>query len=344
MAKIPMSPNPSLTLADLARRLKLDKSSVSLALRGSRKVSEQTRERVMDVARRLGYQPNLAARQLSSGNPQVVALVLGPSFAALASEVVVLTVQGLAARAAAAGLVFSVLSSDALAAEAKGGPASALHPDGLFVWGDVPAHVTGLIELLHRPLVVLDPSDVSYASYPGATVAIDNAGGAGALTRHLVAQGCRRLLFVQAIADHLSHQQRWTGCREAWLRDRPLEQLTFCMAGELTDDALRSFCHTADGAIQCSNDGCAFDVWGRLQRLGISVPRQVLLAGFDGDRSGQLIGLTTALFDAEALAGAASDRLMAMMKGEAAPAQSQPVPVAMRLGKTTQRSSEEHTS
>jgi LacI family transcriptional regulator len=332
-----MTARSTLTLADLARRLKLDKSSVSLALRGSRKVSEQTRQRVMDIARRLGYRPNLAARQLRSAAPQVVALVLGPSFAPLANEVVVATVQSLARRAAAAGLVFSVLSSEDLVAEAKGGRACPLHPDGLFVWGDVPAHVTGLIELLGRPIVVLDPSDVSYASYPGASAVIDNAGGAGALTRHLVDQGCHRLLFVQAIAEHLSHQQRWTGCREAWLRDRPLEQLTFCMAAELTDDSLRAFCHSRDGAIQCSNDGCAFEVWCRLHRLGIGVPQQALLAGFDGDRSGKLIGLTTALFDSEALAEAAFERLMSTLKGETGSGTAAPVPVQIRPGLTTQR-------
>src|SRR5690349_16028052 len=100
------------TIADLAAMLGLDKSSVSLALRGSSKIGASTRARVLEAARKAGYRPNLAARQLSSGTPLVVALVLPGAFAALANEVVVAAVQAMAMRASEMGLVFGVVSSD----------------------------------------------------------------------------------------------------------------------------------------------------------------------------------------------------------------------------------------
>jgi LacI family transcriptional regulator len=53
-----------MTMSELAGRLGLDKSSVSLALRGSRKISATTRQRVVAAARRLGFRPNLAARSI----------------------------------------------------------------------------------------------------------------------------------------------------------------------------------------------------------------------------------------------------------------------------------------
>ena len=119
-------------MQDLANDLGLDKSTVSLALRGSSRISEKTRQRVLGVAREHGYRPNLAARMLASGSAQVVGLVLPEGFAALRHEVVVASVQGLARMASEAGVLLVVVSSEELAGTDRG-QWSYLQPDGLLV-------------------------------------------------------------------------------------------------------------------------------------------------------------------------------------------------------------------
>jgi len=328
-------PRRRTTISDLADHLGLDKSSVSLALRGSPKVSEETRARVLDAARRLGYRPNLAARQLASSSPQAVALVLPASLAALTSGAAVSTIRSLARNASAAGLVFMVATSEDLVKAAKGSAATTLHADGLLIWGDVPASVTVQLEALNVPMVVLDPHEKSYASYAGPAVRIDNAGGAKQVTQHLLEQGARRLLFVQGVRDHLGHETRWAGTREAWIESEPLEKLTFCLLEELTDGVLEDFASRPEGGIFCSNDRCALEVWHHLQRLGTRVPEQVLLSGFDGEPIGDLIGLTTAVFDGEALGRRALEILMKRFEGGVEPDTDIVIPVKIREGRTT---------
>lgn len=228
------------TIQDLANHLGLDKSSISLALRGSSQVSEQTRRRVQQAAREFGYRPNLAARLLASGTTQAVGLILPGNLQALHHEVVVASIRNLAEMAATAGIIFLIFAGDEFARACRNNMA-AVQPDGLLVWGDMPAQVAASMQSPDRPVVVLDPNDLSYASYDGAMVEIDNAGGGRQLVKHLLAQGARRLLFVQADRRHLGHQQRWNGAREAWLEARPLQDVSFCYGDELTDTLLMQF-------------------------------------------------------------------------------------------------------
>ena len=51
-------------------------------------------------------------------------------------------------------------------------------------------------------------------------------------------------------------------------------------------------------------------VWHRARSLGISIPGDLKLAGFDGDEYGALVGLTTAEFDSERLAETAFDAIL----------------------------------
>lgn len=73
----------SSTLKVLAQHLGLSITTVSRALSGNPTVAEGTRRRVVEAARRFGYVPNVAARQLVSGRSGFAAFVLpvrGPSF------------------------------------------------------------------------------------------------------------------------------------------------------------------------------------------------------------------------------------------------------------------------
>jgi DNA-binding LacI/PurR family transcriptional regulator len=64
------------TLADVARHAGVAASTVSYVLSGKRSVSEETRERVAQSIKLLGYQPHAGARALASAKSNVLALVL----------------------------------------------------------------------------------------------------------------------------------------------------------------------------------------------------------------------------------------------------------------------------
>lgn len=64
------------TISDLARRLHISKASVSYALNGRAGVSEETRQRVLDLAEELGFHPNSAAVALSASRTRTIGIVI----------------------------------------------------------------------------------------------------------------------------------------------------------------------------------------------------------------------------------------------------------------------------
>ena len=73
----------------------------------------------------------------------------------------------------------------------------------------------------------------------------------------------------------------------------------------ITDAELSAFAGKRHAAIFCCNDMIAVRMWHRLNRLGLRMPEDMLLAGFNGDGHGRMVDLTTAAFDGEAVGAAA---------------------------------------
>jgi DNA-binding LacI/PurR family transcriptional regulator len=330
----PLEKRPRVTITDLAQLLGMDKSSVSLALRDSPKVSIATRARVRKAAAEHNYIPNWAAKRLAGSSGHAIGLVMPSAFGCLTDPPVVRTAQALARLAANRQLTLNLMAHEQLA-ESNGENSLPLHADGLLVWGDVPAPAAVRFSSAYaRPSIVLDPHHPSYAKYKGNTISIDNHGGAAALVTHLRERGAKSLTFVQVEDQHLSHVERWKGTRETWhalAEDSTLSKLSL---EELTDSKLRELAQSGNAAIFCSNDHGAMQVWHRLRRLGISPPTDIKLVGFDGDEYGELVGLTTAVFDSEALAETAFTRLIELLSGQAQSV-NESVPVTVRVGTTS---------
>src|SRR5688500_20139730 len=64
------------TIADIARKAGVSKGAVSYALNGQPGVSEATRQRIVAIAREIGFNPNSAARALSGATAKDVGLTL----------------------------------------------------------------------------------------------------------------------------------------------------------------------------------------------------------------------------------------------------------------------------
>jgi DNA-binding LacI/PurR family transcriptional regulator len=330
----PLEKRPRVTITDLAQMLGMDKSSVSLALRDSPKVSLATRARVRKAAAEHNYIPNWAAKRLAGSSGHAVGLVMPSAFGCLTDPPVVRTAQALARLAANRQLTLNLMAQEQLA-ESNGENSLPLHADGLLVWGDVPSPAAVRFSSAYaRPSIVLDPHHPSYAKYKGNTIAIDNRGGASSLVAHLHERGAKSLTFVQVEDQHLSHLERWKGSKETWQKLADAETLTKLTLHELTDDKLRALADRGDASIFCSNDRGAMQIWHRLRRLGISPPNDVRLVGFDGDEYGELVGLTTAVFDSELLAETAFTRLVGLLSNQLQ-AVTESIPVTVRRGTTS---------
>ena len=318
----------AVTLADLGLLLGIDKSSVSLALRGSPKIGAATRKRVLEAAERYGYRPNLAARQLQQGAHalSLIGVYLPDSLISLLGPTAMRTLQSLARLATERGMLFQLLVSSAIPAEG-----SALRPDVALIWGDMPLAEAAAIMASHARALVLDPNHPSFEGFTGPALRMDNAGAGAALARLVHQRGARRLLFVTVDPRHLGHRARASGRARRGPRSIRAPSSSTAIWTRSTTQRLMAFCaRGGDGAIICSNDGGGIRLWRRLQRLRLDIPERVRLASVDGDDYALAVGLTSAVFDHERLAQAAIAAVIAPERAGAAP----DIPFPLHIGES----------
>jgi DNA-binding LacI/PurR family transcriptional regulator len=277
---------------DVAARAGVSRALVSLVMRGSPRVSERSRGRVLAAASELGYRPNLLARQLAQGRSDTVGVMLNdlmnPFFTELA--------QGAAAAAAERSL--QVLISSGWGR--PGGESQAveslldLRADGMILCGPR----LGLDDLAgyaaKAPTV-----GVSVYGRPDSfdTVCNDEVSGADLVVDHLVSLGHERIAHIHATPASGGPQRR-AAFSEAMVA-RGLAPIL--VEGDFTEEAgaagadqLLSL-REPPTAILAGNDLAAVGVLGRLAVLGIGVPDDVSVVGYDDTRlaSVSTVSLTT---------------------------------------------------
>lgn len=144
------------------------------------------------------------------------------------------------------------------------------------------------------------------------------------LTSHVIKAGARRLGFVGDPQHCCSFRQRWNGFREA-LSDAglPLDK-KLCIIEE--DSPLYSDedwlmaqirgMNAVPDALICANDFLAIQIMSALKRLGLSIPRDIMLTGFDGTPQSAVVEptLTTAEIPNNDIGRMAADILLDRIK------------------------------
>jgi len=278
--------------AEVARRAGVSRTTVSFVLNDvrDRGISEATRERVLAVAREIGYEPNAAARTLAGGGTRTVALVV--------PQVAHLHVDAFLAQLVASvneachrhGLRLLIESTEGEGRE-PGGFLQLVRSrsiDGLIV-----ANLrTAEIEHLHRlrdsgvPLVVFGCNLPAAAGF--VTMGDDTWRSAQLAVRHLLALGHRRVGLVNfAPTTYHSAAQRERGWRQA-LKDHGIAaDKRWIVHGDISAqsgyEATRELLARDAGitALLAGNDTIAFGVLRALREAGLRVPQDMALVGYD---------------------------------------------------------------
>lgn len=268
------------TMKDVAREAGVALGTVSKVMNGI-PVGEDYRRRVRQAAEKLGYQVNNYARGLKTNRTCTAALIVPslshPFFAALAHEVC----QALTARGYR--MIPFVTSFDP---EAEQACIRMIRQN----------KVDGAIVLTYNPNLEVDPElpFVTIDRYFSATVpcvSSDNFGGGQLAAEKLIERGCRRLAFLRTGSRVPGEADKRGDGFEGYCRSRgiPVESL------RLNDgdgpDLFASFLRermeggklALDG-IFCSTDRLAYDICGMLAGMGVRVPEDVQIIGFDGMR------------------------------------------------------------
>lgn len=311
------------TLADVASLAGVSPITVSRALRGERSVDPELVARVKAAADRLGYVPDPAARALASRHSTHVALLIPLLSNALFVDLMEAVQRTL--RAAGYQTLIGITHYDPAEEEQLLREQLQHRPAGLLVTGlDRHARTRALIQGSGVPCVHL----METSGQPGVhCVGFSQADAAAALTRHLLERGHRRIAFGAAQLDART-LQRLDGWRRemhaAGLHATTLEWLnpapsSLALGGTMFEQIVAQS-PPVDAVFFCNDDLAQGALLAAL-RLGIAVPQQVAVAGFnDLTGSDQMLPpLTTVRTPRSAIGIAAASMLLTLMHGESPP-------------------------
>lgn len=269
---------PSVKLRDVALAAGVDPSVVSRVLSGDRRLSvrPETRARVLEAAARLNYRPNRAARTLKTARTMVIGMVVPD----LANTAYSLIAQGAERRAAAAGYILMVMRGsvpdglEELRGRVDGLLVAAATSDGSYfrsLLGDIPT------VLVNRK----EPGDIP-------AVLVDDEAGAAVAVRHLLALGHSRVAHVAGPQNADTARRRLRGyvsalaaagaeARPEWVVEAPVYDEA---AGHLAATTLLGL-EPRPTAIFAANIRLAIGALAATRRLGLSVPEDVSIVGFD---------------------------------------------------------------
>jgi len=274
-----------ITAKDIARELNLSQPTVSRVLSGDKqhRVSETTRQRILDAAKRLRYQPNAVARSLRRGRTGIIGLYTNHNYDVRNDFLgaIIGSLQHGCALQNLDLLLHSALygrSAEDVYAKLRDG-----RIDGLILHADPD---DALVEILGKsPLPVVAVAD-RMPNLP--TVTCEDADGMHQLIAHLWERGHRKFAYLSPQKFLVSANRREAAFL-AEMRSRGLAASDYHVLPidyEATDLALDNLRQEGRPlAVCCWNDRTAYNLLHSCLERGVRVPEEIAITGFDGFRS-----------------------------------------------------------
>jgi DNA-binding LacI/PurR family transcriptional regulator len=314
------------TAKEVAERAGVSRTTVSFVLNNvpGMRISDETRQTVLQAALALDYHPDATARRMVSGRTNMLGFVINQSVdQALADHFLPRVLTGFSQ--AAAGLGYKVLF-EPIPPEAAPNAYSQLvrerHVDGIVLSGPRLNDDELLsTQLGSAPVVLLGQLPSSQLPF----VDVDNLGGAAMATRHLIGLGHKRIaLITNAEPVYTASMDRLAGYRKALVEASLPFQDELVRHGNFTphsgyqamEDLLTL--DTAPTAVFVASDTVALGALQCLRRHQRRVPEDMAVVGFDDIPLVEFIypPLTTVRLPAFGLGWGASELLMRMIAGD----------------------------
>lgn len=271
------------TLADVARVAEVSPMTASRALRGERTVDTALAQRVHAAAQKLGYVPDPAARALASRRSSHVAVLIPSLTNFLFVDLLEAAQQAL--RAAGFQTLIGITHYDAAEEEQLVHEHLLHRPAGVLLTGLEQTPATRRLIAAHETPCVFMMETAAAAD--ACSVGFSQFDAAAAMTRHLLERGYRRIAFAAAQLDPRT-VQRMAGWRktlaDAGRHDTRLEwrdpAASSVGLGARMFEQIAAARPKVDAIFFC-NDDLAHGALLSALRLGIEVPRQIAIAGFN---------------------------------------------------------------
>lgn len=287
------------TIYDIAREAGVSIATVSRVVNGHECVAAMTRDQVMSVAMRLGYQPHASARSLARRRASVVAAVIPM----LTNYFFIEVLRGVQDRMAESDfdlLVFSARTLEEVDIQLDRALAKGRSAGVLLFSSPMDSDRARQIEASGQPVTLVDETHPSFDA-----VSTDNHRGGHLAAQHLAETGARRIALIMARPESIPARDRHDGYREA-LEEHglPYDERLVVVSEDPAyhgyseaagHDAMRRLLRSGNppDAVFATSDVQALGALRALQEVGLRAPEDVRVVGFDDIMISRHLGLTT---------------------------------------------------
>lgn len=286
----------SVTIRDVAKKANVGVGTVSRVLNNSPAVRDETRRRVIAAIKELNYTPNPIARRLSTGETLTVGVVLP-----------YLTMPSYIARLRGIQIILADTKYDLILFDIE----NPKQRDSFFKNLSLKSKVDGVLLISLPPddeqAEVLSHSDVPVVLVDGYHPSIccvypDDQKGGNIATKHLIDLGHKKIAFLSDYLStpfHPSMSLRYQGYRETLEEEQIPFVPSYQIEGEFGRINAKSMAkklllqEDPPTAIVAASDTHAIGVIDAASELGIKVPEELSVIGYDNIRDAEYVNLTT---------------------------------------------------
>ncbi|MBK8089965.1 MAG: LacI family DNA-binding transcriptional regulator [Chitinophagaceae bacterium] len=317
-----MKGKKEITIYDIAQKLDLSTATVSRALKNHPAISKNTRKKIQETAKDLGYRHNSFASSLRNQKSHTIGIIVHE----LNSNFITSVLAGIEKVSTEAGYDLIIAHSSESSVKEAANALNLFHKrvDGLI------ASLSFDTESLDHfqsyvdrgiPLVFFDRVDESSES---PKVVIDNYKSGYEATQHLIEQGCKRIVMVTATLSRNVYAQRFRGYKDALFDNKIKFEEKNLLIKDLSEKCGIEAAHQIikmkpmpDGAF-ITNDFSAAVCMQTLKEHGINIPEDIAIVGFNNDAISKIVEpqLTTINYPGIDIGEIAARNLIGLMKND----------------------------
>ncbi len=292
------SKNKKITIYQVASRAGVAISTVSRVINNSPNVSQKTKDKVNEAIKTLNFRPQVSARKLASREPQMLAIAV-PSFTTPYYTEVLKGVKDEIQEMDLDIVIYNTGSKN---------PTEGI--ENFFDRGTADAVITISIEITENvhhqlqsseiPIILIGSSHPEYNYFE-----LNNRKGGFLAGEHLIKQGYQRLGMIKPVLKTKPSTERELGFREALKEFKmPVYEKLFVTGQSekhagFTEEAGFEAIYEYDklgefpDAIFCANDTQAIGAYHALSKLGMRIPEDIGIMGYDNIKFTKYLDLTT---------------------------------------------------
>ncbi len=318
------------TLKEIARECKVSPTTVSNILNGKPKVSEETRQRVLEAVDKMGYRPNYIAQGLRNQKTRTIGII-AEDIAQFSTPEILDEIMSCSEekgyRTIVKNLRLYARWSDSWY-EKESWYHSILDPtlkelESLRVDGII--YIAGHARMIHCfPEGFHTPAVMAYAFSDNKrvpSVAIDDKSSSADMIRYLISKGHRRIGVIGGREDNIHTQQRLLGYQEVLFENKILFNPAWVRYANWDKNraylAARELLKEEVTAIFCMSDQMTGGVYLCLDETGLRAGKDIAVASFDNQSVAEyfLPGLTTMELPLRKIGSVSADFLLKQMEG-----------------------------